>query len=268
MASKYYLLPEKIRKKQRKKSKRKNSLTTKKNSSIPETRSNALLYLVGRSPQNVFPFVESVSRKSDGQNKFLQLGWARFILAATTSHSKQTGGISHGLERKKEGKPEKMSDSLELVLAGALTGAITKTAIAPLERVKILLQIQGMKSDIVKGEKVYSGNIFKTTAQVVRDEGVLSLWKGNFANVLRIIPNYALKFALNDQLRDKFVREKNQKVEDMTFNQLMAAGTLAGLLQMGTTYPLETIRTRLTLSQKVDKLLLACFILIHMYTLF
>jgi hypothetical protein len=114
---------------------------------------------------------------------------------------------------------------------------------------------------MVEGETDYSGNIFKPTAHGVRDEGVLSPWKGNFANVLRIIPNYALKFALNDQLRDKFVREKNQKVEDMTFNQLMAAGTLAGLLQMGTTYPLETIRTRLTLSQKV-KLIFFCFVFV------
>ncbi len=61
------------------------------------------------------------------------------------------------------------------------------------------------------------------------------------------MPVYALKFTFNDVIRAA-VQRPGQSVAQMSFTQLMAAGTLAGLLQMVITYPLETVRTRMTLS--------------------
>ena len=72
--------------------------------------------------------------------------------------------------------------------------------------------------------------------------------------MLRIIPVYALKFTFNDLLRDKLVRREGQSVRDMSFPQLMLAGTLAGVLQMTATYPLETSRTRMSLSVDLAKI--------------
>jgi hypothetical protein len=52
------------------------------------------------------------------------------------------------------------------------------------------------------GDRHYKGGVLQTLIQVGREEGFLALFKGNGANVLRIVPNYALKFAGNDLLRD------------------------------------------------------------------
>jgi len=127
--------------------------------------------------------------------------------------------------------------------AGAGSGAFTKTSIAPLERVKILLQIQGMHSKLAPK---YNG-IVSTLTTVVREEGVLALYKGNGANVLRIIPTYALKFSFNDTFKDLVKKETTRK--KLTFQELIFSGSLAGLFQITMTYPLELIRTRLTLSE-------------------
>ncbi len=97
-------------------------------------------------------------------------------------------------------------------------------------------------------DRHYKGGVFGTLTQVVKEEGVRALFKGNGSNCLRIVPNYALKFSLNDLLRDRLVRRQNQEIKDMSFVQLMAAGTLAGVMQMLVTYPIETVRTRMTLS--------------------
>lgn len=62
-----------------------------------------------------------------------------------------------------------------------------------------------------------------------------------------IIPVYALKFTFNDMIRDALLKP-GQSVSQLSFSTLLLSGTLAGLLQMAITYPLETVRTRMTLS--------------------
>lgn len=40
--------------------------------------------------------------------------------------------------------------------------------------------------------------------RVAREEGVFSLWRGNFTNVLRYFPTQALNFAFKDQVHAPF----------------------------------------------------------------
>ena len=92
-------------------------------------------------------------------------------------------------------QPKKSHQHLMVLqmVAGAFSGAVTKTATAPLERIKIIFQVQGMaKQDLVKPKYT---SILQTLALVSKEEGVHALWKGNGANVLRVIPVYGLKFA-------------------------------------------------------------------------
>ena len=169
------------------------------------------------------------------------------------------------------------------MVAGAGAGAVAKTATAPLERVKIIFQVQvreaaaaaaapgsrdappaiahpppppptqtlppprapypqGMQGADLVAPK-YTG-IVQAFRTVVREEGVWALWKGNLANVLRVIPVYGLKFAFNDSIK-AFVAGPSKRRLDA--GDLLWVGTLAGLMQTALTYPLETVRTRLTL---------------------
>lgn len=126
------------------------------------------------------------------------------------------------------------------LIAGGAAGAVTKSAVAPLERVKILMQVQGMKQSTA--EFKYT-SIRQTINTVIKEEGVRGLYFGNGANVLRVVPVYGLKFVFNDTFKD-LVRTPG---EPLGFVQLISAGSLAGLFQTCVTYPLETVRTRLTL---------------------
>jgi solute carrier family 25 phosphate transporter 23/24/25/41 len=125
--------------------------------------------------------------------------------------------------------------------AGGVAGAITKTSIAPLERTKILFQLQGMSD----AKTVKYKGILNTMRTVVTEEGIRGLYKGNGANVVRIVPTYALKFGFNDTFKAMFVKDTSAAP---TKPQMMAAGTLAGLFQIMCTYPLDMVRTRLSLS--------------------
>lgn len=89
----------------------------------------------------------------------------------------------------------------------------------------------------------YTG-ILQTFSLVTREEGARALWKGNGANVLRVIPVYGLKFSFNDTFK-AIVAGPAQK--PLAISELLAVGTLSGLFQTIITYPLETLRTRLSL---------------------
>lgn len=129
--------------------------------------------------------------------------------------------------------------------AGGGSGVLNKSCIAPLERLKILYQIQGMNPN---APPKYHG-IAQSLSLVVKEEGFRALWKGNGANCVRIIPNYACKFTFNDVFKD-MVRTPTvagRPPVPLTWSQMMVAGTCAGLAQTCITYPLELVRTRLSM---------------------
>jgi solute carrier family 25 (mitochondrial adenine nucleotide translocator), member 4/5/6/31 len=74
---------------------------------------------------------------------------------------------------------------------GGTAAAISKSAVAPMERVKLLLQNQGemIKRGLLKRPYTGIGDCF---CRVLREEGVLSLWRGNQANVIRYFPTQVL----------------------------------------------------------------------------
>lgn len=134
---------------------------------------------------------------------------------------------------------------LKKLFCGATSGAITKTCIAPLERVKIVQQIAGMRQDQAKH---YRGMI-PTFRYLLHTEGIASLWNGNLANVLRVIPVYGLKFGLNDVYNEFAQTLWPGESHSHLWVRGMLAGTAAGLSQSSITYPLEVIRTRLSLGK-------------------
>jgi len=133
------------------------------------------------------------------------------------------------------------------MVAGGLAGMLTKTSTAPLERIKILLQTNAMSNG---GAQKYR-NVFQTGLVVIQEDGIRALWKGNGANVVRVIPVYALKFSFNDRFR-AMVRKPGQSDADLTTSQLLICGTSAGLFQTCITFPLELVRTRLSFQTMHD----------------
>lgn len=81
-------------------------------------------------------------------------------------------------------------------MMGGVSAAIAKTAVAPIERVKLILQVQEVSKQI-QSDKRYKG-IVDCFVRIPREQGFSSLWRGNLANVIRYFPTQALNFAFKD----------------------------------------------------------------------
>merc|ERR1712054_420572 len=128
-------------------------------------------------------------------------------------------------------------------LAGGVSAAVSKTIVAPIERVKLLLQVQYANPNIPK-EQQYNG-IGDCFSRVVAESGVFSLWRGNLANVIRYFPTQALNFACKDTYK-KWLCPFNPKTEPVKFFMgNMASGGAAGATSLCVVYPLDFARTRL-----------------------
>jgi len=147
-----------------------------------------------------------------------------------------------------------MSKKLGFAENFALSGAaavISKTAAAPIERVKLLVQNQEemIKQGIL--DRPYKG-VIDCTARTFKNEGLLPFWRGNLANCIRYFPTQALNFAFKDQIKALFKAKKDEGY--MTkFGKNIASGGAAGALSLCFVYSLDYARTRLANDAKSSK---------------
>merc|ERR1711988_1797964 len=137
-------------------------------------------------------------------------------------------------------------------LMGGVSAAVSKTAAAPIERVKLLIQNQDemIKSGRLSHRYTGIGDCFKRTAA---DEGVMSLWRGNTANVIRYFPTQALNFAFRDKFKKMFGFKKERDGYAWWMAGNLASGGAAGATSMLFVYSLDYARTRLANDAKHAK---------------
>lgn len=129
-------------------------------------------------------------------------------------------------------------------VAGGIAAAVSKTAVAPIERVKLLLQVQAASKQIT-ADKQYKG-IIDTFVRIPREQGVTAYWRGNFANVIRYFPTQALNFAFKDKYKQIFLGGIDKKAQFWRyFAGNLASGGAAGATSLCFVYPLDFARTRL-----------------------
>lgn len=129
-------------------------------------------------------------------------------------------------------------------VAGGVAAAISKTAVAPIERVKLLLQVQHASKQI-SVDKQYKGMI-DCFVRIPKEQGFLSYWRGNLANVIRYFPTQALNFAFKDKYKQVFLGGVDKKTQFWRyFVGNLASGGAAGATSLCFVYPLDFARTRL-----------------------
>ena len=137
----------------------------------------------------------------------------------------------------------KQSNFVTDFMMGGISAGISKTLVAPIERVKLLLQLQDASSKMKEG-KLYNG-IVDCFLRVNKEQGFNSFWRGNFANVLRYFPTQALNFAFKDFFK-RTLCPYDSKVEFWKFFfGNLASGGAAGACSLSVVYPLDFARTRL-----------------------
>lgn len=129
-------------------------------------------------------------------------------------------------------------------LAGGVSAAVSKTAVAPIERVKLLLQVQHASKQI-KVDQQYKG-IIDCFVRIPKEQGFKAFWRGNLANVIRYFPTQALNFAFKDTFKQIFLSGVDQKTQFWRyFVGNLASGGAAGATSLCFVYPLDFARTRL-----------------------
>merc|ERR1711936_494826 len=128
------------------------------------------------------------------------------------------------------------------MLSGVAAG-VSKTAAAPIERVKLLVQNQDEMIKQGRLDKPYSG-VVDCVQKTLRSEGVIPFWRGNLANVLRYFPTQALNFAFKDTIKGIFKTPKDAP-QWQKFGTNILSGGAAGTMSLLFVYSLDYARTRL-----------------------
>nr|XP_027205164.1 calcium-binding mitochondrial carrier protein SCaMC-1-like [Dermatophagoides pteronyssinus] len=123
------------------------------------------------------------------------------------------------------------------MLAGGVAGAVSRTSTAPLDRLKVFLQVRGAE---------FNG-LGVCLKHMLQEGGVLSLWRGNGINVLKIAPETAMKFMAFDQLK-RLIHSGDAGTE-ITIMERFLAGSIAGAVSQTAIYPMEVLKTRFCLRQ-------------------
>ncbi|XP_044531850.1 calcium-binding mitochondrial carrier protein SCaMC-1-like [Gracilinanus agilis] len=123
------------------------------------------------------------------------------------------------------------------LLSGGIAGAVSRTCTAPLERLKIMMQVRKFKS-----QKFHLINGFEL---MLKEGGFLSLWRGNGVNVLKIAPETAIKVLAYD----KFKLFLHQDIVEIRTLEKFISGSLAGVITQTFINPLEVLKIRMSLGR-------------------
>ncbi|OAF71924.1 ADP/ATP translocase [Intoshia linei] len=139
----------------------------------------------------------------------------------------------------------------ESFMLSGMAAAISKTAAAPIERVKLLIQNQNEMLKTGRLDKPYKG-VMDCTMRTFRNEGIIPFWRGNLANVIRYFPTQALNFSFKDSIKAAFKQNKSDPYW-INFSKNMGSGGVAGALSLMFVYSLDYTRTRLANDNKSVK---------------
>lgn len=147
-----------------------------------------------------------------------------------------------------DGSIKTMSKSF---IAGGAAGIVAKSMLAPVDRVKIMFQVNDKRHFSFR-------NAYHLAHEIYVQDGFRALFRGNMLNILRVIPYAGVQHSSFDFFRRKFhaynfaqaekkgASEQFQKLSNL---QLVTAGSLAGGLSLVMAYPLDIVRARYMVQQ-------------------
>lgn len=137
---------------------------------------------------------------------------------------------------------------LKRLISGGIAGAVSRTVVAPLETIRTHLMVGSNGSS--------STEVFES---IMKNEGWTGLFRGNFVNVIRVAPSKAIELFAFDTAK-KFLTPKSGEEQKLPIPPSLVAGAFAGVSSTLCTYPLELIKTRLTIQRGVYDNFLHAFV--------
>ncbi|CAN1173919.1 Mitochondrial substrate carrier family protein B [Linum perenne] len=142
--------------------------------------------------------------------------------------------------------------TISQLVAGGVAGALSKTCTAPLARLTILFQIQGMHSNVATLRKA---SIWHEASRIMREEGVRAFWKGNLVTIAHRLPYSSVNFYAYEHYKELLhkipgLESRKQSIGGDVFVHFLGGG-MAGVTAATATYPLDLVRTRLAAQVRV-----------------
>ncbi|KAI9256272.1 mitochondrial carrier domain-containing protein [Sporodiniella umbellata] len=138
--------------------------------------------------------------------------------------------------------PKRKEQTIDYViksgLAGGIAGCVGKTAIAPLDRVKILFQARNPQFEKYSGRFM---GVFEAGRVILKRNGFVGLFQGHSVTLARIFPYAAIKFVAYEQFKVMLMPTQKQ----VTSRKQFVAGSLSGITSVLFTYPLDLVRVRM-----------------------
>ncbi|CAJ1964327.1 unnamed protein product [Cylindrotheca closterium] len=135
------------------------------------------------------------------------------------------------------------AQTTRFLLAGAVAGIVSRTAVSPLEVVATAQMVRG-------GNKGLVGELSSLWAS----EGLKGFFKGNGANCLKVAPTRGVQFFAFEKFKLSLVKWKRQSMgvaedADVSLSPLerLVAGGFAGMVASSMVYPIEVVKTMLTM---------------------
>lgn len=185
-------------------------------------------------------FVEHVDKDNDGIITFEE--WRDFLLLYP--HEATIENIYHHWERiclvdigEQAAIPEGISkhvNASKYLIAGGIAGAASRTATAPLDRLKVNMQVQTNRTTVAHAVK-----------SIWREGGLLGFFRGNGLNVVKVAPESAIRFYTYEMLKEYIMKSKGENKSDIGTSGRLLAGGLAGAVAQTAIYPIDLVKTRL-----------------------
>jgi len=161
--------------------------------------------------------------------------------------------MSHGEGKKPAEKKSKFEQLASDLLVGGTVGAIAKTIMAPVERVKLLMQTQDSNPAVLRGEVQRYTSIGNCFSRVYSEQGAAAFWRGNLVSCLRYAPQQGSALAFNDLINNMFPIYNSNTDFWKSFGSKLFSGGLAGAIANTICYPFDFARTRLASDLKSGK---------------
>ncbi|CAL5360770.1 unnamed protein product [Camellia sinensis] len=161
--------------------------------------------------------------------------------------------LNNNKKKKKKGGGSRLkikmeNSSLRRLMSGAVAGAVSRTSVAPLETIRTHLMV---------------GSCGNSTTEVLQNimetEGWKGLFRGNLVNVIRVAPSRAIELFAYETVKKQLTPKPGEQ-QKLPIPASPIAGAIAGISSTLCTYPLELLKTRLTVQRGVYKNLFDAFL--------
>jgi hypothetical protein len=149
----------------------------------------------------------------------------------------------------------KLPKELRNLIAGGIAGMIAKSVVAPIDRIKILYQVSA------KEFRVW--DVPGVARKIIQEEGIEALWKGNTATLIRVFPYSGIQFMVFDKCKAFYLDRHdehrarnptqvlpNSRGSGLSPVESMIAGSIAGVVSVLCTYPLDVTRAQLAVIKR------------------